>query len=139
MNPLASRRRFCLNFPAHLTDQPVLYRVVRDFDLAMNILQARVLPDRSGIVILELQGPDEGIGSAVSFLEQQGIEVTEQERALGWDADACVDCGFCLPFCEPQALHRVAGSQRVTLERATCTLCGRCVEVCAYGAVWMEE
>ncbi len=139
MNPRLSRRRFCLTFPAHLTDQPVLYRLVRDFDLAMNILQARVLPDRSGIVILELQGPEEGIGSALAFLEQQGIGVAEQERMLGWDAELCVDCGFCLPFCEPRALHRVEGSQRVTLERSDCTLCGRCVEVCAYGAVWMER
>lgn len=139
MNPRATTRRFCLTFPAHLTDQPVLYRLVRDFGLAMNILQARVLPDRSGIVVLELQGPEEGIGRAISFLREQGIGVAEQERMLGWDAERCVDCGFCLPFCEPAALHRVAGSQRVTLDRGNCTLCGRCIEVCAYGAVWMEQ
>ncbi len=139
MNVRPVKRRFCLHFPAHLTDQPVLYRLVRDFDLAMNILQARVLPDRSGMVILELQGPEEGIAGALAFLQEQGIGVAEQERVLGWDAEACVDCGFCLPVCEPRALHRVPGSERVVLERTDCTLCGRCVELCAYGALWMEQ
>jgi len=85
------KRRLCLSFPAHLTDQPVLYRLVRDFDLAMNILQARVLPDRSGLVILELQGPEGAIGQGLAFLQQQGIEVAEQRNHLDRDPDVCAD------------------------------------------------
>jgi len=139
MSKKQAKRRFCLTFPVHLTDQPVLYHLVRDFDLAMNIHQARVMPDQSGLVTLELQGPEEAIDQGLAFLQEQGIEATEQDRDLGWDPDACVDCGACLPVCEAGALYRAADSGRVNLERSQCTLCGRCVEVCAYGAVWMER
>ncbi len=134
----AGKRRLRLTFPEHLTDQPVLYRLVRDYDLLVNIRRADLLSDGTGRVVLEMQGPAETMGRAVSFLQGLGIAVNDQERELGWDPAACVDCGACLPLCEPQALRRIEEGGRVLLERDRCTLCGRCVEVCAYGAVWVE-
>lgn len=139
MSKKQAKRRFRLTFPQDLTDQPILYRLVRDYDLVLNIRQARVLPDQSGMVSVELQGAEDVLDQGISFLERQGVHVTEQDRELGWDPDACVDCGACLPVCEPQALYRVEGSGQVQLDRSRCTLCGHCLEVCAYGAVWMER
>lgn len=138
MSNRVPRRRFRMTFPTHLTDQPVLYRLAQDFSLVMNIRQARVLPDGIGMATVELQGSDETLDEAIGFLQRQGITVAEQERELGWNPDACMDCGFCLPVCEPQALCRIRDSGRITLEPERCTLCGHCVELCAYGAVWME-
>lgn len=139
MNKNVARRRLRLTFPEELTDQPVLYRLVRDYNLVLNIHQARVLPDQRGVVTVELQGASEVLDQGVAFLEEMGIEVVERDRELGWDPDACVDCGACLPVCEPKALHRVEATGRVDLERDRCTLCEQCVQVCAYGAVWMER
>ncbi|MBN1484863.1 MAG: 4Fe-4S binding protein [Chloroflexia bacterium] len=139
MSKKPAQKRFRLIFPAHLTDQPILYQLVRNFELILNIRQARVLPDQSGQVSVELQGSEDEIGRAVDFFLEQGIEVAEQDEELGWDPDACVDCGACLPLCAPGALYRLDASGRVTLDRSRCTLCGRCIEVCAYGAVWMES
>lgn len=138
MNEVQDKRRFRLTFPHHLTDQPILYQLVRDYDLVLNIRRAQVLPDQTGVVSLEIQGPAQSIDRAITFLRAQGIEVTEHDRELGWDPEACVDCGACLPLCQPGALHRLA-SGRVTLDRARCTLCGDCVQLCAYGALWIER
>jgi ferredoxin len=133
------KRRFRLTFPGYLTDQPVLYQLVRDFELVINIRQARVLSDQRGMVVLEMQGPAETLDQAVAFLQGLAIEVAERDQELGWDPDACVDCGACLPVCEPQALYRIEETGRVSLDRSRCTLCGRCIDVCVYGAVWIEQ
>lgn len=77
MNGKSTKRRFHLVFPVHLIDQPVLYRLVRDYDLIMNIRRAHVLENQKGMVILELQGPDEVINQGIAYLEGLGIEAEE--------------------------------------------------------------
>jgi hypothetical protein len=38
------RKRVTLIFPRHLVNVPVTYRLAKDFDVAANILRARVSP-----------------------------------------------------------------------------------------------
>ena len=34
-----SKRKVVLSFPPHLIDQPITYRLIRDYNLIVNILQ----------------------------------------------------------------------------------------------------
>ncbi|MBM4445669.1 MAG: (Fe-S)-binding protein, partial [Chloroflexi bacterium] len=39
---MAISRRVVLHFPRTLVEQPIIYRLVRDYDLSFNILKASV-------------------------------------------------------------------------------------------------
>ena len=76
--------RLHLTFPAHLVQEPVIYRLGHEFGLVTNIRRANI-DERDGWVILEVEGDDEAVARAVAWLTDQGIQVDrileEQERA----------------------------------------------------------
>jgi hypothetical protein len=49
-------KRIVLHFPHRLVDQPIVYKLVKDFDLQFNILKAYVTPQEEGLMVLELSG-----------------------------------------------------------------------------------
>lgn len=74
-----STARLHLTFPAHLTSEPVLHRVVTDFGLLMNVRRANLEEDRGGWVILEVDGSAAAIGKAIAWLAEQGLAVDRIE------------------------------------------------------------
>ena len=69
--------RFHLTFPehlSHLSGEPVIYRVGKEFDVVTNIRRANI-DDRLGWMILEITGEEERVTRAVAWLLEQGIQV----------------------------------------------------------------
>lgn len=81
MHDTPERIRVRLDYPAERVDEPVLYRLVRDFDLVPNILSANVNPNTGSYIFLELAGNREGIEKGIRFLQECGIGVS----AIGLD------------------------------------------------------
>ena len=69
-----SRARFHLTFPEHLVQEPMVYRIGREFGLVPNIRRANI-DERSAWMIMDLEGADEDIVRAVSWLAEQGVQV----------------------------------------------------------------
>ncbi len=67
-------RRVRLTYPPHLLDQPLLYRLIREFDVQTNILEARVTP-QEGWLVLAVRGPQERVLQGLGWLEAQGVQV----------------------------------------------------------------
>ena len=72
MNP--NQVRLKLTFPEHLIKQPVIARLVREFDVMPNIRSANI-DEGSGWVICELGGEDDQLDKAITWLHDLGIEV----------------------------------------------------------------
>jgi L-aspartate semialdehyde sulfurtransferase ferredoxin len=72
MNP--NQVRLKLTFPEHLIKQPVIARLVREFDVMPNIRTAKI-DDAVGWVICELGGEDEQLDKAIHWLRDLGVEV----------------------------------------------------------------
>jgi NIL domain. len=53
------KRKLLLTFPNNLIDKPITYHLVKDYDLELNILRARVTPKEEGRLIVELNGRKE--------------------------------------------------------------------------------
>jgi ABC-type methionine transport system ATPase subunit len=70
-----SSARLHLTFPEHLISEPVVHRLGADFDLVTNIRRANLDEDRGGWVILEVEGADDRIAAAVTWLAEQGLQV----------------------------------------------------------------
>jgi hypothetical protein len=69
-----STARLHLTFPGRLASEPVLHRLATGFDLVTNIRRANI-EERGGWVIVEVQGGDDRIGEAVTWLAEQGLQV----------------------------------------------------------------
>jgi ABC-type methionine transport system ATPase subunit len=73
-NPGVARGRFHLTLPERLADEPVIHTLGSRFDLVTNIRRASI-EDRTGWVILELEGSEEAIADAVRWMAEQDVEV----------------------------------------------------------------
>jgi hypothetical protein len=74
-----SRLRLRLTFPAHLIQEPILYRLVKDFDIVINIRRADVKADH-GWVALELEAEPDMLERGVAWLKGRGVTVDPIER-----------------------------------------------------------
>ena len=74
----ATRRRVRLTFPPRLIREPIVYRLVKDFDIVVNIRRAEVKADQ-GWIALELDGEAERLERGIAWLEAQGVHVDALE------------------------------------------------------------
>jgi ABC-type methionine transport system ATPase subunit len=81
MNPRRHRERYYLTYPSALIREPLLYQVVKKFDLAFNIRGASV-SDQMGLVALEFDGTADQIESAIKYLRSMGVTVEPIEKNI---------------------------------------------------------
>ena len=74
-----ARMRVRLTFPSELVQQPIIYRLVKDFDIVPNIRRADVRADHWWMV-LELEAAEDGLERGVAWLKTQGVTVDPIER-----------------------------------------------------------
>ncbi len=70
-------RKVQLHYPLERLTEPVVTRLVNDFDVAPNILRADVNARTGGWLIVELTGDDTRTDAALSWLREQGLVVTD--------------------------------------------------------------
>ncbi len=70
-------RRFKFSYPPSKVDEPVLFNLIRKFDILTNIRKADVTPE-GGLLILDLRGDENKIEQALAWVREQGIQVQEQ-------------------------------------------------------------
>lgn len=66
--------RVKITFPEHLIKQPIIARLVREFDVMPNIRRANV-EEHVGWIVCELGGEDEAVERAIEWLHDLGVEV----------------------------------------------------------------
>lgn len=72
------RVRLFVSFPEQLVDRPLIYEVIREFDVVPNIRRANV-EDHSGWIILEMTGDSSQLDASVAYLEGLGCTVNRME------------------------------------------------------------
>ena len=75
----STRLRVRLTFPPALIQEPIVYRLVKDFDIVINIRRADVKADH-GWIALELEGDEGALERAVKWLKDRGVQVDPIER-----------------------------------------------------------
>lgn len=71
-------QRLELTFPEKLIQKPVIYQLVRDFNVVPNIRRANV-DENFGWMVLELSGDEVSLTGAIAYLKELGIEVEHLE------------------------------------------------------------
>jgi len=70
--------RLFVSFPEELVERPMIYELVKRYDVVPNIRRANV-ESHSGWVILELSGAPEARDEAIAYLEGLGCAVNRME------------------------------------------------------------
>jgi hypothetical protein len=70
--------RLFVSFPEALVGRPMIYEIVKRFDVVPNIRRANV-EGNSGWIILELSGPHDVCDAAITYLEELGCTVNRME------------------------------------------------------------
>ena len=130
-----TKKRVVLRFPPALVDQAITYHLIRDYDLVVNILKAKITPREEGELIIDLEGETATLHKGTEYLKKLGIEVQPLARDIIWDENKCVHCTACVGICSTRAFIVEREKMMVSLDKSKCVGCGLCVSACPYQAI----
>ncbi len=126
-----AKKRVVLTFPPELAEVPITYHLVKDFDLSLNILKAKIVPGEEGKLVLELaNGCEERILEGIDFIRKQGVLVEPVSKEIALDEEDCIHCGACTAVCQSKALSMDPVSAQLNFDREQCIVCELCVKAC---------
>ncbi len=124
-----------LYFPKCECEKPIIYHLVKDHDLVVNVFRAKVTPEEEGFLVLDITGTQEQIQSGIDFVKTFNVTVNFTGKGVTRDEDKCSHCGYCVPYCPTGALNIAdAATRQVAYHEADCIECLACIRVCPYGA-----
>jgi ferredoxin len=132
---MAVSHKIVLHFPPAATDQPVIYRLSRDYGLVFNILRASITPEEEGLMVLELSGEEDDYRRATDYLKETGIRLQPLVQDIRKNDDRCTDCGACVGVCPTEALVLERPTMKVLFNPDECVVCGECVPTCPVRAM----
>ncbi|HPD08502.1 MAG TPA: 4Fe-4S binding protein [Methanomassiliicoccales archaeon] len=129
-----AKRKFLLGFSPDIVNEAIVYRLVKDYDLKINILRAEVR-EQGGRLLMEVEGKAGNIKEAVRYLNEARVEVQELATYVEKNEERCTHCGMCLSICPVEALTVERPSWRVRYDAERCIACGMCIDACPPGAM----
>ena len=99
-----SSKKIVLNFPKEKIDKPIVYKLIKDFNLTFNILRANITPDQEGHMVLELVGENSEIEHGIKYLKEEGISTQPLSKDIKVNWDKCIQCGACYEACNLGAI-----------------------------------
>ena len=128
-------RIYVLRFPRETSDQPIICKLVKQYDVDFNILKATILPHDVGLMVLELTGHKNNLKEARDYLKSFGVSIESVSTIIRRDDDKCFQCGACTGICPSSALYLQRPDMEVIFDTDKCTGCGLCVPVCPVRAM----
>jgi L-aspartate semialdehyde sulfurtransferase ferredoxin len=131
-------KKIVIRYTPEVVQEPVIYLLVKKYDLVFNILKARIFPRREGVIVLELRGVKENFDQGIRFLKEMGLKVEPLSKSVSQNADKCVHCGACTAFCPTGALSFDMESKKVLFDPERCNGCELCVSACPVRAMEID-
>jgi len=123
-------RIYLLRFPKEVIDQPIIYNLVKRFDIEFNILKATILLQQEGVMVIEFQAHKANLQKGIEYLKEMGVKVRSMAGTIHRDEEKCYQCGACTGICPTGALSIKRPEMAVVFDAGKCTACGLCVGVC---------
>jgi ferredoxin len=124
---------FC--FPPSKVEEPIVYQLITDYGLMVNILRASIDPRKQGRMVVELTGDDSRLTSGLNYLELSGVVVDTLTEDIQHLKERCTSCTACVPICPTGALEVNRESWSVSYDADKCVVCLSCVDACPYRAI----
>ena len=128
-------KKLMFYFPECECEKPIIYHLVKDYNLIVNVYRAKVTPEEEGYLVLDVTGTEEEIQHGIEFVKTFNVSVNYTGKGVTRDEEKCVHCGYCVPYCPTQALSiENSVTREVIFKEAECIECLACVRICPYGA-----
>jgi ferredoxin len=129
------KTKVVLSFPPSNVEEPITYRLIKDYDLVVNILRASIDPGKQGRMVVELSGEESQLSLAFNYLDKLGVSIEPLSQEIQHLEERCTGCTACVPICPTGALDVDRESWKVSYDPEKCVVCLSCVDVCIYKAV----
>jgi L-aspartate semialdehyde sulfurtransferase ferredoxin len=124
-------KRVVLKFPHKLIDQPIIYILVRDYNLEFNILKASITAEEaSGLLVLELRGDEAKFKKGMEYLKGLGVSVELLSKDVRRNDARCTHCGACVVICPTEAFVVDKKTRKVIFQEDKCVACELCIRAC---------
>lgn len=128
-------KKIVLHFPHRIADQPIVYKLVKDYGLDFNILKASITPEEGGRLVLELSGDDRNYQQGIQYLTEAGVKTQPLSQDIIRNEKRCSHCGACVPLCPAGAFMVESSTREVHFHDDQCIACGLCVRTCPLRAM----
>jgi len=132
------KKRVVLTFPKQTIEEPITYHLIRDYDLMVNILSAKVNPNEEGRMVIELIGRNERMNNGIEYLKGLGVTIQSLAQDVTWDEQKCIHCTACISLCPSHALSVDRSQMLVSFNPDRCIVCGLCLKACPYHAIEIQ-
>lgn len=129
------KKRVVLTFPKETIEEPITYHLIKDYDLMVNILSAKVNLNEEGRLVVEISGQRERLNKGIDYLKSLGVIIQPLAQEVRWDEQRCIHCTACIPLCPSSALTIDRKEMRVSFKTDRCIVCGLCLKACPYQAI----
>ncbi|MHC4744669.1 MAG: NIL domain-containing protein [Planctomycetota bacterium] len=128
-------KKLMLFFPKCECEKPIIYHLVKDHNLIVNVFRAKVTPEEEGYLVLDVTGTQTDIDKAMDFVKTFDVTISDTGKGVLRDDESCSHCGHCVTHCPTGALHIADKATReVVYNEADCIECLACIRVCPFGA-----
>lgn len=123
-------KRIVLHFPSILVNQPIIFKLVKIYDLEFNILKASVTPQEKGLLVLELKGEQENYEKGIEYLKGIGVDIQFLSQDIIRNEKKCTHCGACVVICPTNALSVDLKTRKISFLSEKCIACELCIKSC---------
>jgi len=125
-------KKIVLRFPKRLVEQPVIYRLVKDYNLEFNILKASITsqPEEEGLMVLALKGEQKEYDKGIKFLLKSGLRIQSLSQDVTRNEERCTHCGACITICPTGAFTLDPSTRSIKFDNEKCLACGLCILAC---------
>jgi Fe-S-cluster-containing dehydrogenase component len=127
--------RVVLSFPPARVEDPVIYHLIKDHGLLVNILRATIDPGKQGRMVVEMSGEETEVSSGLNYLEGMGVTVDPLGQEIIHLQERCANCTACVPLCPTGAMDVNRENWLVSYDSSKCVVCRSCIEACPYKAM----
>ncbi len=123
-------RKIVLHFSKENWNKPIVYKLVKEFNLSFNILKASVLPRQESFMVLELVGSKADFQKGLEYLAEVEVGVEPIDKDIVREEKKCTHCGACTAVCPTGSLSINRESMEVIFNSAKCSACELCIKAC---------
>jgi ferredoxin len=132
------REKYILEYSSAVAEEPIIYTLVKRYDIRVNILRAEISSGNEGSMLVELEGEPEKLAEARAYFASVSVSLSPIARSLSVLEEDCVHCGSCTGVCFSGCLSMESGTWSLMVDRDKCIACGLCVKACPFGLISLK-
>ena len=124
-----SKLNLKLTFDKDCVTRPIIYDLVKKYDVMTNILNANIEYGNRGNMILEIKGKEDNLKLALEYFDSLKVKYEIYAEAIVWDEARCINCGSCTAVCPTQALY-ISKDDLLLFVKDNCVVCQLSINAC---------